>query len=458
MKYILLFSLFAILNYGCVPGGASPSAVGGGNGTLSSLQFGNYKVLSVNMSGTDAGLLTGSTALRVTSNGSVTSLNFTVEDMTTGNVSVVPFGVQSFKHLATDYVAMLLSTNTVCLAKVSTGDIYQLSGVIIDELQMEGSNNLYALNKDAHVLSRIDLSAASLTSVNVNDPTQTASNSGQPANVFSSLNSPSSPFRFLSFNQIGSAATWLSPSYVFLGGGYIAAMGGPSAGPRTMIFKEGAAAYDCESSNLLSNVGGGLTGGAIQSSAGEIYQVQIVNSPNCSQPGIANCGDHLVKFGTSMAGMCGSTTSVVDFPAPSKFSSGATISYKTNYLLSDTTRYILSPNGFYMTSDDGNGGVTMNWVSVNLSMIPTDGTPSNPTVVLEGGNVYWLKNGTVYFMTLNVMGAAQVYYAGSGIQSFDIVQGHLFFVTAAGSFTVTNPGESAQPVASQLNLASTVKF
>lgn len=328
-------------------------------------------------------------------------------------------------NLSAHYTAYKFPDNSVKVLERSTGQLHEMEGVAYEEMQVDRTN-LYCLNSEEHEIYRMDLMNPKFQIFDVNDVSQTTEGTHMSTEVWSALNSGSSPFRFLGFNQAGSSASTPSPTFVFLnnaGRSVVAAFAGPGGGRRVELFDEGAHQYDCQNSNIFSNIGGGVSGGVMQFSDKALYQVQIGNSVNCSLPGVANCGDALVKMDIDPVTFCAGSTVVTKLNNVSKFAGKPTIAATVSYQLNIVDRYILNPSGFLHTQDDGHGSVAMTWTDLDLSSLPTD---NSGAVLINGSTVYWIAGNLIMSQNLVAGSHAGTYYTSpQKIVSVSFSQGQL---------------------------------
>lgn len=441
--------------FGCVNTGSSSKESSSVSSSISSL-LSKFKVKSANVRATDKGLLFDGKLLRIDQSGDISAVEYVLQN---NNQEVVSSDITilDVKILSRQYTALKFSNLRVGILEVDSGNIYDLDGVVMEEMQIN-NNNLYFLNNNTHQLSWFNLINKTFQVNNVNNLNEPSSNTGMSSTIWSSLNMHDSPFRYTSTNQYGKNGSFVSPSFLFVGD-YIAALAGPSGGKRVELFKAGAQAFDCQSTGVFNNVGGGFSAGLIQSQNNSFYQVRIVNSQNCALPGVTNCGDTLLKLDVTPQSYCYKSQVVTQLNNISRFTGNNYINAKVNYGLNDVDRYIIHPNGFIHTQDDGMGGVTMGWTNLDLSDVPVNTVPSAQLVVIHENSVFWLKDNTIHIKQLAPGAVTEIYYSSTvgNITWFDIIKDQVIFNTSNGeSYTIKNGYVELIEQSKKIN--STVQF
>lgn len=452
---------------------AASCSGGGGSKEISN----NLKVVAICISPNDKGLLltkskvaaskasAHSTAslsdslMRVEVTGDITAVSFTVLNTSTGIQTTQYIPILDAKILTENFIGLKISDGRVGILNKTTGEVYDVSGIKFDELQMR-EKDLYTVDPLTGFLWRISLADPSLTKHAVNKPESVSTNTGLLSPIYSMLDSVSSPFKFFAFNQKPGLGTVWSPSFVFAQD-YIMAMSGPM-NSRVFLFREGEPAFDCETTETFTNVGGGGTGGVIQTPDKSLYQIRIV-----SNPVVSDYGDRLVKYnigkylkvdtglGWDSCWGNGTETEIINLGPASNFTPSTYIYTKTKYKLSDIERYILDPTGFLRTYSDGSGGVTMDWTGLDLSDVPVN---QSDVALVAGSTLYYLKNGDIYYQALASGAVPALYYSGLQVESFDVVNGQLLFSNSTGTYSVSQAGQTENLVNANVDLIGTVNF
>lgn len=411
-----------------------------------------YKVVHSSVSNSDKGIVTAgyvssvslkeravfpkvglvNNLLSVGADDSLSEVTFTVVDAVSGEESIQSVSILETMALSSKYVALRLADTRAGILNIATSEVYDISGIVFDEMQVKGEILRYLTNGK---LVKVDLTDPLLIIQDVTNPDDVSSNSGSPTSIFSTVNTSDSPFKFFGFNQHGSSSQFTSPSYIVTLNDYIFALSGPSGGERILLFRENEQPYDCLDPAFVI-VGGGTSGGVIQAVDGKLYQIVI----------IAEREAHIARYDFNADYPCWSQVIVTDLGVLPNLEASEWLgnSMKVDYKLTDVDRYVVFTKGFLKTSGTISGGITIEWGNLDLSALPLISNNLNNAIIIEGDYIYWLAADVIYRTHLINGGEGPIpFYTGTYIIKYDVVNGVVVVLEGGELKIISTPGGDA---------------